>query len=128
MLSHQPAGGFAVLVLIVALAASLLGLYARLRLVPSQWTWSSAFRALRSPGSPDADLEDPVRLADPEEIAARRRLRRGAITRREYERIIARRRFVHGEISREEYHEIMRQLAVGESPAPRTAPRSEGRV
>lgn len=47
------------------------------------------------------------RTADPEEVSARRNLRRGAIPRREYERIIAYRHYVHGEISQSEYHAIL---------------------
>ncbi len=71
----------------------------------------SVDQVLSADGFPHWGDEDSVRPADREERAAGRRLRRGAITRREYERIIARRRFVHGEISRAEYHKLIQQLA-----------------
>ncbi len=57
------------------------------------------------------------RRADREEVLARRRLRQGGISRREYERVIAYRHFVHGEISRAEYHAVLWYL---DYPIPRS--------
>jgi hypothetical protein len=113
VLSYSPTGGLLTLVLVVALCASVVLSYVQFRLVPGRTVWSNVLAAR---GSPVGDPEDAVRVADPEERRARRRLRRGAITRREYERIIARRRFVHGELSEEDYHEITRQLSYGDPP------------
>lgn len=54
--------------------------------------------------------EDQPRLADPQERSAQRDLRRGRISRLQYERVIAYRHFVHGEISGAEYHHIISEL------------------
>jgi hypothetical protein len=74
-------------------------------------------------------LNDPdlVRPADREERSARRRLRRGTITRREYEGIMARRRFVHGEISRLEYLQLLDQLREGDPLSQSRASPSAGK-
>jgi hypothetical protein len=74
-------------------------------------------------------LNDPdlVRPADREEQSARRRLRRGTITRREYEGIMARRRFVHGEISRLEYLQLLDQLRGGDPLSQSRASPSAGK-
>lgn len=64
------------------------------------------------------------RRADPEEILARRLLKRRAIPRAEYERIIAYRHFVHNEISLEEFHDILRFLGL---PVPADSGRIEPR-
>jgi hypothetical protein len=94
----------------VSIAASAFMIYAQLRLVPTTQGFSAA-GGVDGPadGAPLAE----GRLADAQEREARKNLRRGRITRREYERIIAHRRFAHGEISRPEYHEILRQLGYG---------------
>lgn len=59
------------------------------------------------------DTSDAPRVADKEERTAYHQLRKGRISRRQYERIIAYRHFVHGEISRTEYHHIVSELDVG---------------
>ncbi len=119
--SQSPDSSFDLLLGTIGLVASLVMAYARLRLVRGTSVWSNG---LLTRGYPIGDTSDEVRLSDPEERAARRRLRRGAITRREYERIIARRHFVHGEYSAAEYHEALRQIgddtppgSVGSPPA-----------
>jgi Short C-terminal domain len=84
------------------------------------WNLSRLETASISRGMPFADPEAGGRSPDAEERAARHRLRRGEITRAEYERIIAHRRFAHGEISVAEYHEIDRELKDSEpGPPPR---------
>jgi hypothetical protein len=120
LLAQQPTAGVAVVLLVIGLAAAVVLTYAQLRLVPGQSFWLTP-----RPGGP-GDPDDEGRLADPEERDARRRLRRGAITRREYDRILARRHFVHGEISREEYHETLRELGDDDPRHPSAASPSEG--
>ena len=65
------------------------------------------------------DPEDQPRLADRQERAAQRDLRRGKLSRQQYEKIIAYRHFVHGEISRAEYHHIISELDAAPTPAVR---------
>lgn len=68
---------------------------------------------------------DPVgdrRTADRDEIEAQRRLRRGEITRGQYERVVTYRKFVHGELSRAQYHAALRQIALEEEIALRRRP------
>jgi hypothetical protein len=68
----------------------------------------------RGPTDPREDWSDEIRLADREEIRARRDFRRGAISRSNYERIIARRQFVHGELTKAQYHKRLGEIAIEE--------------
>ena len=51
-----------------------------------------------------------MREADNTELAAQQLLRKGRISRAEYERRIARRRFVHGEVTAQEYRSLLAQI------------------
>ena len=99
--------GFALVVLVISLSASVVLVYAQLRLATDA---SLMARGLQARGFPVGDPVGGNRPSDPEERRALRRLKRGAITRREYEKIIARRHFVHGELSRTQYEEIVHEL------------------
>lgn len=57
---------------------------------------------------------DARRVADKEERAALHQLRKGRISRLQYEKIIAYRHFVHGELTRTEYRQIIARLDEGE--------------
>jgi hypothetical protein len=100
--------GAALAVLTAGLVASGLIVYTQLRFGSNGSLLSGE---LAAGGSLLGDVTDAVRPSDREERSARRRMKRGAITRREYELLIARRHFVHGEISHAEYSEIVRQLS-----------------
>ncbi len=90
-----------------ATAALLVMAYAAMRLRVGGSVCSNALKARGYPvGDPDRDR----RLADPDEVEAWKRYRRGEIDRLAYEHARARRRFAHGEISVEEFREIAREL------------------
>lgn len=114
------------IILLVSLSVLTFGLLVvrvgRLRLVMNRYWRGQAY--------PQGDPGDPERLADRQEIEARRELRRGTITRAHYERIIARRQFVHGDISRAQYEERITEIAEGEQWASRVKDRrsDESRV
>lgn len=95
------------ILLSVDVAVSFLFLYLERRLVTDG---SIMARAMSSRGVSVGEPSDTTRVSDPEERRARRLLRKGAITRREYEKAIARRHFVHGEITRSRYEEIIHEL------------------
>ena len=97
--------GLGFLVLLAWAALSLRGGQSRLFL-DRYWTGQAY---------PQEDPSDEYRLDDREEREARRRLRRGTISRADYERIIARREFAHGELSRDAYH--ARIARIGEEEA-----------
>ena len=92
---------------IAAIAALVIFSYAGLRLRKGSSLFSNV---LQAKGYPVGDPDRGRRRSDFGERAAWKRLKRGEITRVEYERLMAGRRFAHGEISAEEYHEILRQL------------------
>lgn len=118
--NSTPNLSFALVISIVALAASLVMVYAQLRLgvgtIGMSYAWAPSYLSVR--GFPYGETTDSARLSDAEERSALHRLRRGAITRREYERIIARRHFAHGEISRAEYHKILEEIGSDDPPHP----------
>jgi hypothetical protein len=68
------------------------------------------------------ELEDGPRVVDRSERDARRRLRRGKITRAHYERIVAYRQFVHGDLTRQEYLVRIARIADEEKVPPKSAP------
>jgi hypothetical protein len=72
-------------------------------------------RYLAAKGFPVGDPDGPARTVDRLEVEALRRLRRGRISRGDYERVVAHRRFVHGEISRAEYQSVLAEIANGEA-------------
>jgi uncharacterized membrane protein len=115
LISAEPTDVPLIFLLPVSLIVAVAGSYSSYRIYPDR---SPIAGALRTRGWRRGDTEDVVRPSDPEERAAARRLRRGAITRREYELIIARRRFVHGEITLAQYNEIKRQLAISQRGMP----------
>lgn len=94
-----------------ALAASIVAGVAAMRLRSGGSVWSNA---LESVGEPIGDPEGGRRPSDAEERAAWRALRKGRLSRVEYERIAARRRYAHGDISYDEFHAISRQLDAAE--------------
>ncbi len=96
-----------ILLFLIGLVATVAMAYLQLRLVNDG---SIVARRLEYGGTAVGDPSDPVRPSDPEERRAQHLLRRGAITRRQYEEIIARRHFVHGEISRAQYEETVQTL------------------
>jgi Short C-terminal domain len=110
-----PGGGPVIIPAFLAFGSGAGLLYVRIRLTlgDSVTFWGGSRWGMTG----DAALEGS-RPSDPEERTARRRLRRGEITRAEYERTIAFRHFVHGEISRAEYHELVRQISEQESASP----------
>ena len=124
-INSNPKVAFAIILLPIAIVLAVAGSYAAWRIFPDRSPVDAIYRGW---GYRRNDTEDPVRPSDPEERQALRRLRRGAITRREYERIIARRHFVHGEITLAQYKEIVRELGaeVPRKPTsvspPRTTP------
>ena len=72
--------------------------------------WGDFRRAgIRYDPSVESDLLE-LRGADDTELAARQLLRKGEISRAEYERRIARRRFVHGEVTAQEYRSLLAQI------------------
>ncbi len=77
------------------------------------WSIGSQYRTAmgKRPGDPENDR----RPSDTEERAASRELRRGTISRADYERVMARRRFVHGEIDRAQYRQVLAEIAHGEA-------------
>lgn len=91
--------------------------------------YHSRFRQWRAArGAPFGDPErGRSRVADRDEIAASRRLRRRRISRIQYERVIAYRRFVHGELTKTEYHQVLDFLSFHESHPSRSA-RPNGRA
>ena len=107
---------------ILAILAVIGASYGGFRLV-NTGSLGSRFMASRgySPGDPDSAR----RTADPEEVSAFRRYRRGEISRVDYERVLAYRRFVHGEVSKMEYHAIIARLDERQSrPPPRSGARA----
>jgi hypothetical protein len=113
LLDANPVFGLVIILLPITLVLAIVGSYAAYRFMPDRSVFAPTLRAL---GFRRGDTEESVRLSDPQEREAARRLRRGAITRREYERIMVRRRFVHGEITQARYNEIVRQLGDGKPP------------
>ena len=60
------------------------------------------------------NANDARRVAEKEERVALHQLRKGRISRLQYEKIIAYRHFVHGELTRTEYRQIIARLDEGE--------------
>jgi len=98
----------------VVLPVAIIGLLAASTMSYAMWRLQVgtdiAADVMMATGERIGDPERARRVSDPEERRAWKRLKRGAITRVEYEQLMARRRFVHGELSGEEYHELMREL------------------
>ncbi len=67
-------------------------------------------------------LEDGPRVVDRSEREARRKLRRGEITRPHYEQILAYRQFVHGDLTPQEYRARIARIADEEKVSPRNPP------
>jgi hypothetical protein len=103
----------------IGVVASVVVAYTQLRFASDQLILA---RVLAARGAPIGDPSDSVRPADREERTARRQLRRGKLTRPEYERVIARRHFVHGEITHAEYEELLREIAEQEAPVASAVP------
>ncbi|MGA8542128.1 MAG: hypothetical protein WB947_01080 [Thermoplasmata archaeon] len=102
LLSHLAASGL-VLWLVLPISATIIIFvltYEQLRNPSGQFSLSNH---LSASGYAIDGTVDERRPADPEELAARRDLGRGIITRREYERIIAYRHYVHGEMTHAQY-------------------------
>jgi hypothetical protein len=99
-------GVIAALTLVVAFCLMYIAVF---RAGPRQSvTWPEIFQLM---GHVLGDPEDGRRRpSDGPERRAWRRLRKGQITRFEYERVMAHRRFVHGEISAGEYEEALDEL------------------
>ena len=108
-------GGFLILG-ILTLVDLAVALYLSVRIGWRALVYSWVTDLTKYPPVGGADIRS--RSADREEIEAGRLLRKGRITRVQYEQRIAYRRFVHGEITRAEYHSILAQLEVAKNTLP----------
>jgi hypothetical protein len=84
------------------------------------------YHTSRSPGGrPDSDYDTPdvPRLSDKEEVQAYRALRRGRITRFQYERVVARRKYAHLDLTPPQFDELMAYINDAEAGRIRFRPR-----
>lgn len=63
----------------------------------------------------DYDSPDAPRLADLDERQAYRALRRGRITRFQYERVVTRRKYAHGDLTHSQFEAVMSYIGQAEA-------------